>query len=605
MLQQLLEYKAAHGDCLVPSKYDGNLKLAKWVETQRYEYSKLQRVPLESNNTANDKISLTENASANQSTATNSKSKISSSRLTEQRISQLEFIGFEWRVKHKMKRHHDKQWDQMFNRLLAFKEANGNCIVPKRYPPDAKLGTWVHTQRVQYRKMMQCVNDKAQPDAARVQAKRYTEQPHPLAEDLSSSSDDDDEVEGEDGDVLSVDGDSDDVDVANSTSKDDKPSRLTESRRRRLDEIGFVWTIRDSEKSADQTRLPRTVYDEQWEVMFERLKQYKAVHGDCLVPKRYKDDTKLGTWVDTQRVQYKRTRNVSSPTSLDSSLHDSADESADDIESESARGTPKSSTTMRATTGLTEDRIQRLEQLGFVWSVREDWKKHYEELKQFKQRFGHCNVPARYTENRKLGIWVGAQRQQYRSLQQPRKGSTRRRPPPLNQKRIDLLNELGFVWTVRSRDTTTADSWDRRMQDLAEFNATHGHCRVPAIYPLNPELGAWVEAQREQYKIYTKGKREGETLSAAMTLTPERVKQLTDMGLVWSLPPSEQKEEELTAPAASFYAMGSIEPNVLQAANALVAATTKIAADIANAANTGANSEKQTSAEDCVIFPDR
>jgi hypothetical protein len=29
---------------------------------------------------------------------------------------------------------------------------------------------------------------------------------------------------------------------------------------------------------------------------------------------------------------------------------------------------------------LTEDRIQRLQSLGFVWSLRDDWQKHYEEL---------------------------------------------------------------------------------------------------------------------------------------------------------------------------------------------------------------------------------
>jgi len=59
---------------------------------------------------------------------------------------------------------------------------------------------------------------------------------------------------------------------------------------------------------------------------------------------------------------------------------------------------------------LTNDRIRKLESLGFVWSVRDDWQKHYEELKAFKEEEGHCNVPARYVQNRRLGIWVSAQR---------------------------------------------------------------------------------------------------------------------------------------------------------------------------------------------------
>ena len=77
------------------------------------------------------------------------KSRITNPRLTEERIRRLESIGFEWKVKHKMKRYYDKQWEAMFARLVQFKEANGHTLVPKRYPPDMKLGTWVHTQRIQ------------------------------------------------------------------------------------------------------------------------------------------------------------------------------------------------------------------------------------------------------------------------------------------------------------------------------------------------------------------------------------------------------------------------------------------------------------------------
>lgn len=67
-------------------------------------------------------------------------------RLTPERLRRLQSIGFEWKVKNKMKRYYDKQWDGMFQRLLDFKQKYGHCNVPKRFPEDAKLGTWVHTQ---------------------------------------------------------------------------------------------------------------------------------------------------------------------------------------------------------------------------------------------------------------------------------------------------------------------------------------------------------------------------------------------------------------------------------------------------------------------------
>lgn len=47
----------------------------------------------------------------------------------------------------------------------------------------------------------------------------------------------------------------------------------------------------------------KPVHNEQWKEMLERLMAYKAKHGHCLVPKRYSEDPRLGTWVETQRVQ--------------------------------------------------------------------------------------------------------------------------------------------------------------------------------------------------------------------------------------------------------------------------------------------------------------
>jgi hypothetical protein len=175
-------------DCLVPSRYEANLKLGKWVETQRYEYTKLQRAgsaaayasgaggggaigaagaildpqsdnrsdenegsDLNSNN-SNMNITMDENNINKQppveSVTTNNNGNAISNvnnnrptnpRLTGDRLRRLESIGFEWKVKHKMKRYYDKQWDQMFARLMTFQESTGHCMVPKRYPPDMKL----------------------------------------------------------------------------------------------------------------------------------------------------------------------------------------------------------------------------------------------------------------------------------------------------------------------------------------------------------------------------------------------------------------------------------------------------------------------------------
>lgn len=121
--------------------------------------------------------------------------------------------------------------------------------------------------------------------------------------------------------------------------------RLTDERRKRLEEVGFCWSAREgNEKTTLETsgRITRNSYDDQWDAMFDLLVNYKAERGDCLVvsfdlflfsftvvnhfvsinhgvltcllltsiiqPKRFQPNPKLGTWVDTQRVQYKVNR---------------------------------------------------------------------------------------------------------------------------------------------------------------------------------------------------------------------------------------------------------------------------------------------------------
>ena len=232
---------------------------------------------------------------------------------------------------------------------------------------------------------------------------------------------------------------------------------LTLSRKKQLDDLGFLWyapssssnfsssssfsrvtPTPDAERSKQSgERTTRTTYDDQWDAMFGSLVAYKEKHGHCLVPKRYQDNPKLGTWVDTQRVQYKKmkksmTTNASSPSSNDQ--------------------TSSSSAAAQHHRRITLERVQRLEQLGFVWSIRDDWQKHYEELKEYHSEYGNCNVPARYAKNRRLGIWVSAQRQYYQRFRHDATSTS-----PLTPQRMELLNQLGFSWKVRCRETLTED----------------------------------------------------------------------------------------------------------------------------------------------------
>ncbi|KAL7554464.1 hypothetical protein ACHAWF_019027 [Thalassiosira exigua] len=70
------------------------------------------------------------------------------------------------------------------------------------------------------------------------------------------------------------------------------PSALSAERIRRLEGLGFTWSVRPE---------PVTM----WNKKFQELLAYKATYGNCMVPQRYQANPQLGTWVHTQRRQNK------------------------------------------------------------------------------------------------------------------------------------------------------------------------------------------------------------------------------------------------------------------------------------------------------------
>lgn len=188
---------------------------------------------------------------------------------------------------------------------------------------------------------------------------------------------------------------------------------------------------------------------------------------------------------------------------------------------------------------LTDERIRRLDELGFVWSIRDDWQKHYDELKEYKKKHGHCNVPSRYSENRRLGIWVSSMRAAYKKADPGRSA-------PLTQDRIDLLNQLGFTWTIRSRDTL-GESWFQRLQELKAFKNKYGHCLVPSRYAEAPGLGTWVGTQRTMRK------------AGSLAMNEDRIRELDNLGFVWALRGSDKINEQLPPQEANYGSSNSHE----------------------------------------------
>ena len=85
----------------------------------------------------------------------------------------------------------------------------------------------------------------------------------------------------------------------------------------------------------------------------------------------------------------------------------------------------------------------------------------------------------------------------------------------------DSSNKLSFRYRPYKQDL-----WNDRFQDLKKFQKGHGHCLVPNNWEENPPLAQWVKRQRYQYKLRKQGRHS--------TMTDKRIKNLDDLGFVWS-----------------------------------------------------------------------
>ena len=178
----------------------------------------------------------------------------------------------------------------------------------------------------------------------------------------------------------------------------------------------------------------RSYQNEQWNMKFQELCEYRRQHGNCNVPSSY--DRGLSKWVKRQRYQYKlkHKKPVETPAT--------------------SGGDEDASTTTTTTSTLTDERQEALERIGFVWHSHESaWEERYEELCTFHNANGHCNVPTLYPENTALPLWLQSQRRQYRLFMKGERSF-------MTEERIAKLSSIGFIFTPRGAGgaTTTRQS---------------------------------------------------------------------------------------------------------------------------------------------------
>lgn len=321
----LTEFKREHGHCRVKAKYitDDGFKLGNWVGIRRSDY------------------------------------KSKSPFLSEERIAQLDALGFDWDPL-------ETDFQVGLSELITFKKEYDHCRVAQSYvaKDGYRLGSWVGTlrknyktknsslttQRIQSLEKLGFVWDpiessyqegmnalkafKKENGHCRVENKYITDDGYKLGSWVSHRRKD---------------------------YKTKSPS-LTTKRIQALEKLGFIW---DPIECSYQEGLDELII-------------FKQESGHCNVTTDYitKNNFNLGFWVARQRKNY--------------------------------RGKSKS---------LTPKRIAQLDALGFIWNSYESaFQKGLIALTAFKKEYGHCRVVAKYVckDGFNLGTWVSTQRDNYK-----------------------------------------------------------------------------------------------------------------------------------------------------------------------------------------------
>lgn len=222
--------------------------------------------------------------------------------------------------------------------------------------------------------------------------------------------------------------------------------RVLDERIKKLNSIGFCWSLLDKFFNRD----------------FEALKNYHKEHGHCKVPqKQYPALFKWCVKLRQERKKKEARLTLARIKRLDSLNFEW--ERIDDRWITSYKALKKyvekrkknfvfrdrhkykkissficNCRTSRKTGKLTKDQLYLLNKIGFVWDLYDTrWEQRFEELKQYKKLFGHCNVSKGKQDKDYpvLSEWAIDQRRSYK-----------KKSKLLSSEKIKKLSSIGFNW---------------------------------------------------------------------------------------------------------------------------------------------------------------
>ena len=330
--------------------------------------------------------------------------------LSDEQIAQLEEIGLDWGPAPPKKR----TWDEFYEALGRYVQANGDANVPYMYADDRGLGRWVAKQKDLYK-------NKSLEDA-RIQKLEALHFDWTVTSSRKSRTKPKRTWE-EDFEALRV--------FYEANGHCNPTSMYTEQ------PDLYLWVVRQRDNfhkeklSPEHVELLNTlgnfdwngprkyIYskEEVWYAYFKQLEAFQREHGHCGTIDKFPEDSSLMDWMSRQHILYLKRR-------------------------------------------LTEDQVAQLESIGFAWRYdieidddedddeddrkmpsrsrrssagpRVTWNKQLQYLEDFKDAYNSFNVPKAYDP--KLAEWVKNQRKAFH------KGSG------ITEDKVEKLNAIGFTW---------------------------------------------------------------------------------------------------------------------------------------------------------------
>ena len=368
--------------------------------------------------------------------------------LSEERIAKLDEIGMCWTVREQ------DRWPEYFSAAEAYVREFGHLCVPKAYvtPDGLKLGKWLGTLKAQRKRRgkgryltreriaaldrigMVWDVDKYQWEQKFEAARRYFQEYGNLQVPTRYAA--------PDGMYLGQ--------WIQSVRKDYKSGRLDEDSIQRLESIGMVWDV-------EQT---------QWEQQYRAAEAYYREHGDLNILSRYKtpDGFLLGRWLQRMRRDYRdgvleqeyieRLESIGIIWDMQDSRWEEYYRAAHLYFQE--HGDLRIAPGYVAPDGiclgtwiqrlrqwykqkkLTAEQIKQLEDIGMIWDGTLDRRERsYQAAQDYYREHGNLKVPVNYVnaDGLHLGWWVKGVRRAYR------KGT-------LDREQIDKLERIGMLWST-------------------------------------------------------------------------------------------------------------------------------------------------------------